>query len=95
MEVRDFVKEFKKHSNFDLNENGQFKFKGEYIELLINIKKVEQIAEKTFKITFYVTYNEEVAEDITVHKISSLSYILNEIKDYAEKMEDMEQNRPF
>ena len=60
MEVRDFVKEFKKHSNFDLNENGQFKFKGEYIELLINIKKVEQIAEKTFKITFMLLIMEKL-----------------------------------
>lgn len=95
MEVRDFVKEFKKHSDFDLNEYGQFKFKGEYIELLITIKKVEQISEKTFKITFNVTYNGEVTEDINARRISSLSYMLKDIKDYAEKMEYMEQNRPF
>jgi hypothetical protein len=99
MKLNDFILKFNKESNIKLNNEGKFYIIGNHVNLRFAVEEVEHYNydydKNRYRIVYNVCYNHEKTENYVCFYISDLIHKLEEIKNFTEKIEELENKRPF
>ena len=99
MKLNDFILKFNKESTIKLNNEGKFYIIGNHVNLRFAVEEVEHYNydydKNRYRIVYNVCYNHEKTENYVCFYISDLIHKLEEIKNFTEKIEELENKRPF